>query len=267
MTKRPVRRPLVAGNWKMNKDHVEAVYLMADLALRFRTLGTSEVDISVHPPFTDLRSVEGIIGAEGLAVMLGAQHCSEHEAGAYTGEVSVGMLARLSVKLVIVGHSERRQFSGMTDQDVARTTAAVHAAGLTPIVCVGETQHERESGITQEILRSQLEEALKGIGTGLEERTVIAYEPIWAIGTGLAASEQDAQEVCAFLRSVLREARGESADDVRILYGGSAKPDNAARYVSQPDIDGLLVGGASLEGESFGAIVEAVATCYDSSAK
>ena len=267
MSKRAIRRPLVAGNWKMNMDHVAAVHLIADLAMRVRSLGSVDVDVSVHPPFTDLRSVEGIIGAEHLPILLGAQHCSSHESGAYTGEISVAMLARLGVELVIVGHSERRQLYAMTDHDVAETTAAVHRGGMIPIVCVGETEHERASGVTQEILGSQIEAALKGIGSGLEDQTIIAYEPIWAIGTGAAASGEDAQSACSFIRGQIKSARGEASEVVRILYGGSAKPDNAAEYVDQRDIDGLLVGGASLEGESFAAILEAVATCYGSSAK
>jgi triosephosphate isomerase len=257
----------VAGNWKMNCDHVEAVHLMADLALRLRSLDLGNLDVSVHPPFTDLRSVEGIIGSERLPVLLGAQHCSAMANGAFTGEISVSMLSRLSVKVVIVGHSERRQLCGMTDEVVAQTAAAVQAGGLTPIVCVGETEHERASGVTRDILAGQIETALRGIGRGLEERTVIAYEPIWAIGTGLAATVEDAQEVCAFLRSQLRQARGDVAAEIRILYGGSAKPENAAEFVAQADIDGLLVGGASLVAGSFAAIVEAVSTCYGSSAK
>lgn len=266
MTKKSNRRPLVAGNWKMNKDHVEAVRLMADLGIRVRSFGVAGLDVSVHPPFTDLRTVETIIGAENLPIILGAQHCSSKSDGAFTGEVSVSMLARLGVKMVIVGHSERRQFYAMTDEIVAETTKAVHAGGMTAIVCVGETQHERESGVTQEVLSQQLTAALEGVAPGTEERTVIAYEPIWAIGTGLAASGDDAQEVCGYLRSLVAESRGEAAQDVRILYGGSAKPENAEEYVAQADIDGLLVGGASLEGESFAAILGAVATCYGFSA-
>ncbi len=266
MSKKTLRRPLVAGNWKMNKDHVEAIHLIADLGLRLRSLGSSAVDVSVHPPFTDLRSVEGIIGAESLPVFLGAQHCSAHEHGAYTGEVSVEMLRRLSVSYVIIGHSERRQIYSMSDADVAATTVAVHGAGMIPIICVGETQEEHEDGVTKEVLAHQVNSALTGIAAGSEERTVLAYEPIWAIGTGLAASGDDAQEVCRYLRSLLKDARGEVADEMRILYGGSAKPENTLDYVAQPDIDGLLVGGASLEGESFAAMIEAVATCYGSSA-
>jgi triosephosphate isomerase len=266
MAKRSTRRPLVAGNWKMNLDHVESVYLMADLALRIRGLNQQQVDVSVHPPFTDLRSVEGIIGADGLPISLGAQHCSAHDNGAFTGEVSLAMLKRLSVALVIVGHSERRQFFSMTNQDVAATAKAVHEHALTPIICVGETQHERESGVMEEILERQVSEAFLGVGSGLEERTIIAYEPIWAIGTGLAATQEDAQGACAFIRATIHSLRGNAADEVRILYGGSAKPENAAMYAEQKDIDGLLVGGASLEGESFAAIIEAVATCYGFSA-
>lgn len=266
MTKKSARRPLVAGNWKMNKDHVEAVRLMADLGLRIRTLGSTGLDVSVHPPFTDLRTVATIIGAEGLPIILGAQHCSAKSDGAFTGEVSVSMLSRLGVQMVIVGHSERRQFYAMTDDVVSETVRAVHGGGMTAVICVGETQHEREAGITQQVLETQMTGALDGVLPGTEERTVIAYEPIWAIGTGLAASGEDAQAVCGSLRSMIRTTRSELADSVRILYGGSAKSENAAEYVSQVDIDGLLVGGASLEGESFAAILQAVDTCYGFSA-
>jgi triosephosphate isomerase len=261
------RVPLVAGNWKMNLDHVEAIHLLQSLALRLRGADTSKVEVSVHPPFTDLRSVEGIIGADELPITLGAQHCSHLEAGAYTGEVSVGMLRRLSVKMVLVGHSERREFYGMTDELVAQTAAAVLSGGLTAVICVGETAEQRDAGETSAVLSAQVTAALAGVAKGSESSVLFAYEPIWAIGTGVAATEEDAQVACAHIRSVVAEDRsGEVAASLRILYGGSAKPENAGDLVSQPDVDGLLVGGASLVAESFGAMIDAVAACYGSPA-
>ena len=260
----PQRRPWVAGNWKMNLDHVEAIHLVQDLALRLRNVDHATVQISVHPPFTDLRSVEGMIGADALPLELGAQHCSPEVSGAFTGEISVGMLDRLSVRSVIVGHSERRQHFSMSDEVVATTAAAVLRAELIPIICVGETGEEREAGETASVLSRQLAAALTGIPRGHEASVVIAYEPIWAIGTGLAATSEDAQLSCSLLRAEIAASRGPVADEVRILYGGSAKADNAAALVGQADIDGLLVGGASLDAEAFTSIISAVATCYGS---
>ena len=258
------RRPLIAGNWKMNLDHVAAIRLVQDLALRLRGFDHSMVDVAVMPPFTDLRSVEGIIGADRLPLILGAQHCSAVSDGAFTGEISLSMLSRLSVKSVLVGHSERRQFFGMDDEAVAATAFAVHAAKLTPIICVGETLEEREAGHTEAVLERQVRALLQGVPSGSEELTVVAYEPIWAIGTGVAATPEDAQAACASIRALIGAERGEAAAEVRIQYGGSAKPENAAELVALPDIDGLLVGGASLEAESFAAIVAAAAGCYGS---
>ena len=263
---RTVRRPLIAGNWKMNLDHVAAIRLTQDLALRLRQFDHGAVDVSVHPPFTDLRSVEGIIGADGLPILLGAQHCSAFDEGAYTGEISLAMLARLSVSLVIVGHSERRQYFGMTDDDVAATALAVHKRKLTPVICVGETGEEREQGVTNEVLDRQVRALLKGVPSGLEESTIIAYEPIWAIGTGVAATADDAQQACAAIRAIVADERGDTAQEVRVLYGGSAKPDNAGELMALDDVDGLLVGGASLEAESFAAIVSEAAACYGQTA-
>ena len=261
MTKH-TRRPLIAGNWKMNLDHVAAIRLVQDLSLRLRGFDHTAVDVAVLPPFTDLRSVEGIIGADHLPLQLGAQHCSQYPEGAYTGEISIAMLSRLSVSLIIVGHSERRQIFGMDDETVAATALAVHQAKLTPIICVGETAEERAAGETEAVLERQVRSALKGIPSGLEERTVIAYEPIWAIGTGVAATPEDAQSACAAIRALIGSERGEAAAEVRIQYGGSAKAENAAELMALADVDGLLVGGAALEAESFAAIVAAAAECY-----
>ena len=256
------RRPLVAGNWKMNLDHVEAIHLVQALALHLRAIEHGRLDVSIHPPFTDLRSVEGVIGADDLPIILGAQHASSYAAGAFTGEVSVAMLRRLGVQLVLVGHSERRQLFAMDDDAVAATARAVLEGGLTPVICVGETQEQRDRGEMAEVLTAQVLAALEGVPAADSDRIIVAYEPIWAIGTGVAATEEDAQEACALIRQVLEVARGEVADRIRILYGGSAKPENAGDLVTQADVDGLLVGGASLEAESFAAIVGATAACY-----
>jgi triosephosphate isomerase (TIM) len=263
MTKR-TRRPLIAGNWKMNLDHVAAIRLVQDLALRMRSLDHRSLDVAVFPPFTDLRSVESVIGAEHLPMVLGAQHCSPFPDGAYTGEVSLSMLARLGVGMVIVGHSERRQLFGMDDERVAQTALAVHLAQLTPVICVGETEEERQAGETDAVLERQVRALLRGVPAGLEERTVLAYEPIWAIGTGVAATPEDAQSACAAIRQLVGSERGEAASEARILYGGSAKPENAEELVGLPDVDGLLVGGASLQADSFAAIIAAAASCYGS---
>ena len=259
------RRPVVAGNRKMNLDHVEAIHLIQQLALSLRSIDHARVDIAVYPPFTDLRSVEGIISADHLPIVLGAQHCSQHESGAFTGEISVAMLTRLSVRSVLVGHSERRQLFSMTDEIVAATARSALEGGLQVTVCVGESEGERSDGATTQVLTRQVEAALGGIPVGQEAQVVFAYEPIWAIGTGNAATEDDAQDACAHIRSVVGEHRGEGvAQDLRILYGGSAKPENAATIVSMPDVDGLLVGGASLDAASFAAIIDAVGACYGS---
>ena len=267
MSRTSQRTPLVAGNWKMNLDHVEAIHLLQALALRLRSADTTKVEVSVHPPFTDLRSVEGIIGADELPITLGAQHCSHLESGAYTGEVSVAMLRRLSVKMVLVGHSERRELYAMTDDVVAQTASAVLSGGLTAVICVGETAEQRDADETSDVLRRQVTAALAGVPKGAESSVLFAYEPIWAIGTGVAATEVDAQVACAHIRSVISAERSSAVGEaMRILYGGSAKPDNAGDLVAQDDVDGLLVGGASLDAESFSAMIDAVAACYGSPA-
>jgi triosephosphate isomerase len=246
----------------MNLDHVEAIHLVQALSLHLRAMELGPVEVAIAPPFTDLRSVEGIIGADDLPIHLAAQHVSSHSSGAFTGEVSVAMLRRLGVRMVIVGHSERRQLFGMDDATVADTVRAVLQGGLTPIICVGETEEQREAGEMAAVLTSQLLAALEGVAADATQTIVIAYEPIWAIGTGVAATEEDAQAACALLRAVLRDARGDAAADVRILYGGSAKAENATSLVEQADVDGLLVGGASLEADGFAAIITATIACY-----
>ena len=254
----PDRRPLVSGNWKMHHDHLQAIRTVQDLGMRLGAADVADLDVSVHPPFTDLRSVQTVIEDRAIPVALGAQHCHHQDEGALTGEVAPPMLARLGVRYVIVGHSERRQLFGQTDEEVAATLRAVIKHGMTPIVCVGETEDEREAGITEERLTSQTTAALRGLLSQQLAAIVVAYEPIWAIGTGRTAMPEDAQAACAHIRGVIGGlADAEAAAAVRIQYGGSVKPDNTAELMAQPDVDGLLVGGASLEAGSFGAIVKA----------
>ena len=251
----------------MNLDHVESVHLVTELGLRLRTVDTSGIEVVVLPPFTDLRSVSSVLEADRLPVALGAQHASAHDPGAHTGEVAVPMLARLGVATVLVGHSERRRHYGMDDELVARTAAAIRRGGLQPMVCVGETEDERGADATEEVLSRQLGAALAVLAEEDPADYTVAYEPVWAIGTGHSATPEDAQAACAHLRGVLREAIGEGAAAVRILYGGSATPDNAGELVGGEDVDGLLVGGASLTAASFAAVIEAVADCYGSSGR
>ena len=249
------RRPLVSGNWKMHHDHIEALHTIRDLGLRCKPEDVAHVDVSVHPPFTDLRTAQTLIEAERIPVALGAQHCNDHDRGAYTGEVSPQMLARLGVRYVLVGHSERRQLFAMSDEAVAATLRAVLRHEMTPICCVGETAEERAAGHTDARLAAQLTAALDGLDAVQISSLVIAYEPIWAIGTGRTASPDDAQAVCKAVRAWMGEAYGsELAGRTRVQYGGSVTPDNVAELMAQPDIDGALVGGASLDAERFARI-------------
>jgi triosephosphate isomerase len=252
----PDRRPLISGNWKMHNNHFEAITLVQKLSYLVGEDDVSAVDVSVHPPFTDLRSVQTLLEADKIPFALGAQNCHWEARGAFTGEVSVDMLAKLNVRYVIVGHSERRELFGETDDGVNRKVHAVLAAGMTPIMCVGETLEEREAGSTEAKVSGQLAAGLSGCSPAQVGGLVIAYEPIWAIGTGRTASDDDAQAVCGLLRQEVASAFGAAAaESVRIQYGGSVKPDNAAGLMAQADIDGALVGGASLDSESFAAIV------------
>jgi triosephosphate isomerase len=259
------RRPLVSGNWKMHHDHIEALHTMRDLGLRLKPDDVARVDVSVHPPFTDLRTVQTLVEKERIPVALGAQHCSDEDAGARTGEVSPRMLARLSTAYVIVGHSERRTLFGMDDATVARTLRAVLGHSMTPVVCVGETEEQRDRGRTETVLEEQVLAALSGLDAAVLGGLVVAYEPIWAIGTGRAATAVDAEDACVFIRSLVAKLGGEgAAAGVRVQYGGSVNAENAADLMSEPDVDGLLVGGASLEAGSFTDIIRATAACYRS---
>ena len=254
----PTRRALVSGNWKMHHDHIEALHTVRDLGLRLKPEDIAQVDVSLHPPFTDLRTVQTLLEGESIPVALGAQHCNDHDRGAYTGEVSPQMLARLGVRYVLVGHSERRQHFAMSDDLVAATLRAVLRHEMTPVLCVGETEEERAAGLTEERLSSQLDAALHGLDPSQVAGMVVAYEPIWAIGTGRAATSVDAEDACLFVRETLRALAGpEAAQSVRVQYGGSVNPENAADLMAEPDVDGLLVGGASLDAATFLEIVRA----------
>ncbi|MGH9089426.1 MAG: triose-phosphate isomerase [Acidimicrobiales bacterium] len=252
------RRPLVSGNWKMYHDHVEALHTVRDLGLRLDPADVAAVDLSVHPPFTDMRTVQTVVEGDAIPVALGAQHCSPHDRGAYTGEVSPQMLARLGVRYVIVGHSERRHLFGMDDAAVAETLRAVLRHGMIPICCVGETEEERQAGRTEERLGAQLRTALAGLPAEQVASMVVAYEPVWAIGTGTAATAVDAEDACDFLRRQIAALSGEeAAHGIRLQYGGSVNGENATDFLAEPDVDGLLVGGASLQAASFVEIARA----------
>ena len=252
------RRPLVSGNWKMHLTHFDAIRLVQQLSYALTKDDYAAVDVAVHPPFTALRSVQTVLDADDIPIGLGAQHCHWETSGAFTGEVSPAMLAKLDVRYVIVGHSERRALFGQTDEDVARTARAVQAAGMVPLVCVGETLEEREAGRTEERVTSQAKAALEGMSAEEVGALVLAYEPVWAIGTGRNATAEDASSVCGVLRGLVGELAGaDAAASVRIQYGGSVKPSNAAELLGAPDVDGALVGGASLEADDFGRIVRA----------
>jgi triosephosphate isomerase (TIM) len=247
----PTRKPLIAGNWKMYKTAPEAAALATEI--RDGSKGAS-ADVLVAPPFTALHAVAGVL--KGSAVALGAQDMHWETEGAYTGAVSPVMLADAGCSHVILGHSERRQLFGETDDGVAKKAEAAFKHGLTPIVCVGETLSERESGRTMEVTQRQTERALRGLTGDQVARLVIAYEPVWAIGTGRTATPDQAQEVHAYLRRLVDRSHGEAAAGaVRILYGGSVKPDNIGSLMAEADIDGALVGGASLTAASFLKIV------------
>jgi triosephosphate isomerase len=252
------RKPLISGNWKMNLNHFEATALVQKLVYELTPEDFDAVDVSIHPPFTDIRTIQTYFLAEKEPppIAIGAQDCHWETSGAYTGEVSPAMLAKLDVAYVIAGHSERRELFGESDETVNRKVHAVYAHGMTPILCVGETLAEREAGSTEEKVTGQVRAGLGGLSTDQVESLVIAYEPIWAIGTGRTATPDDAQTVCATIRDTVAEVKGAAvAQSVRIQYGGSVKATNAAELMACPDIDGALVGGASLESESFAGIV------------
>jgi len=252
------RKPLISGNWKMNLNHFEATSLVQKLVYELTSEDYEATDVSIHPPFTDIRTVQTYFLAEKdpVPLLIGAQSCHWEEKGAFTGEVSPAMLAKLDVAYVIAGHSERRELFGETDETVNRKVRAILQWGMTPIMCVGETLEEREAGATEDKVTGQVQAGLTGLSPEQVAGSVIAYEPIWAIGTGRTATPEDAQAVCARIRAVVAGLYGsDAADALRVQYGGSVKPENTADLMVQPDIDGALVGGASLEAESFAGIV------------
>ncbi|WP_022916411.1 triose-phosphate isomerase [Ruania albidiflava] len=251
------RTPLMAGNWKMNLDHHEATHLVQKLAwtLKDAKHDYDAVEVVVCPPFTDLRSVQTLVDADKLEIGYGAQDISAHEKGAYTGEVSATMLAKLGVSYAVVGHSERRQYHSEDDALVGAKAKAALGADITPIICVGEGLEVRQAGEQVPHTIAQVDGAYTGISAEDAARTVVAYEPVWAIGTGEVATPEDAQEVCAAIRARIAELYStEVAEAVRVLYGGSVKSSNVASIMAQTDVDGALVGGASLQAEEFAAI-------------
>jgi triosephosphate isomerase (TIM) len=250
------RKPLIAGNWKMNLHHLEAIALTQKIAFSLKDEHFGAVDVVVLPPFVDLRSVQTLVDGDRLLIGYGAQDLSPHDSGAYTGDIGGPMLAKLGCSYVVVGHSERRQHHGEDDALVNAKLKAAYRHELTPILCLGEPLEVRDGGGHVPHCITQLDAALAGLAPEQVATIVIAYEPVWAIGTGVVATPADAQEVCAALRTRLREAySAELAGGVRILYGGSVNAGNAAEIVAQPDIDGALVGGASLDGTAFATIV------------
>ena len=247
------RKLIIAGNWKMNKTVAEGLDLVQSLKRELANI--KEVDVVVCPPFTALSEISKVILDSNIR--LGAQNMSEHNYGAYTGEIAAGMLKEFSVRYVILGHSERRQYQKESDELISKKALAAHAAQIKPIVCVGETLDEREAGNTEKVVERQLKGSLAGLNEEQMEETVVAYEPVWAIGTGKTASPAEAQEVHAFIRKKLTFMFSETvARRVRIQYGGSVKPQNARELMGQADVDGALVGGASLEIRSFSDIIK-----------
>lgn len=246
------RRPLMAGNWKMNLNHLEANLLVQKIAAGLTAEQLAAVEVVVLPPFVDIRSVQTAIEGDKVAIGYGAQDISQHVKGAYTGEVAGSMLSALGCSYVAVGHSERRQYHGEDDALVNAKVKAALANGITPIMCVGEGLDIREAGKHVECNVEQLDGGLKGLTAEQVEKIVVAYEPVWAIGTGKTASADDAQEVCGALRKRISELySSDIADKIRILYGGSVKSSNVADLMTRPDVDGALVGGAALDAEEW----------------
>lgn len=255
-----VRTPLISGNWKMNLDHFEALRNLQKLAWLLPKDIYQRADVSIHPPFTDIRTLQTSIEADRMDILLGAQHCHHEVNGAFTGEVSPLFLQKLDVKLVICGHSERRDLFGETDEMVNAKVKAILKHNMTPIMCVGESLAEREAGETEAKVLGQVVNGLQGVRKSEVGSMVIAYEPIWAIGTGKTATADDAQQVCASIRAAVTASFGADAGaSVRIQYGGSVKPGTTEELMAQPDIDGALVGGASLDPDDFAQIVKIAA--------
>lgn len=250
-----MRKPIIAANWKMNKTHLDAIHFVEELRNRLAPGDYDRCEVVICPPFTAIRSVQTTIDGDDLPMAVGAQDVHWEESGAYTGEVSPKMLAKLGVGYVIVGHSERRQYFGETDETVNKKVKSIFEHGLVPIMCVGETLDEREAGETTSRIGEQVRSGIRSLGDEAIRRLVVAYEPIWAIGTGKTASSPEAQEAIGAIRQVLREADKAAAEATRIQYGGSVKPGNIRELMEQPDIDGALVGGASLDPEEFAMLI------------
>jgi triosephosphate isomerase len=249
------RRPIMAGNWKMNLNHLEAINLVQKLAFSLNEQQLTDVEVAVLPPFTALRSVQTAVDGDKVLIEYGAQDLSPHAGGAYTGDISGAMLAKLGCTYVVVGHSERRQYHHEDDALVNAKIKAAFAVGLTPIFCVGEGLPVREENGHVEHCNAQIDAGLDGLKAEQVQKIVVAYEPVWAIGTGKTATPEDAQEVCGAIRTRISETFGaETAAVVRIQYGGSVKAANIASIMAQPDVDGALIGGASLDAEEFSAI-------------
>ena len=252
------RKPLIAGNWKMNLNHLEAIALTQKVAFSLNAEQLGKVDVTVIPPFVDIRSIQTLVDGDRLLITYGAQDLSPHDSGAYTGDTAGPMLAKLGCSYVVVGHSERREYHAEDDAVVNSKVVAAFRNGLTPILCIGETLDVREAGNAISHTTAQLDGGMANIPADQAETIVIAYEPVWAIGTGKVATPEDAQEVCAAIRARVAELYAPNlADRVRVLYGGSVKASNAAEILAKPDIDGALVGGASLDGAEFAAICAA----------
>ena len=250
------RKPIITGNWKMNLNHLEAIGLVQKLHYNLRPQDYDAVDVVVCPPFTALRSVQTLLEGDRIPMSLGAQDCHWEDKGAFTGEIAPPMLARLKCSYVIVGHSERRQHFAETDEIVNRKAKAVLRNEMTPVVCVGETLDEREDGRTEEVVDRQVRGSLAGIGSSTLAGIVVAYEPVWAIGTGRTAQTSDANAVIGFIRRTIADVADKgTADAIRIQYGGSVNAGNIAAIMVEPEIDGALVGGASLDAEDFALIV------------
>ncbi|MDD7962445.1 triose-phosphate isomerase [Microbacterium thalli] len=250
------RLPLIAGNWKMNLDHLQAVAFVQKLHWTLKDAKHEEdsVEVAVFPPFTDLRTVQTLLDADKIPFALGAQDLSTKDSGAYTGEISGAFLTQLDCRYVIIGHSERREYHAETDEVVAAKVQAALRHGLAPVICVGETAEDLEKHGAAAVPVAQLEAALAGVAADAD--IVVAYEPVWAIGSGQAATPQQAQDVCAKLREVVGSALGaDAAARTRVLYGGSVKSANIAGFMREPDVDGALVGGASLVADEFAAII------------
>ncbi len=249
------RKPFMAGNWKMNLDHLEAIAHVQKVSFGLSNDDFEAVEVGMMVPFTDIRSVQTLVDADNLKLVYGSQDISAHDKGAYTGEISGPMLAKLGCTYATIGHSERRQYHGEDDALVNAKVKAAYAHGLLPIMCIGEVKEEREAGIQEQVTLGQLDGGLAGIPAEQAAQIVIAYEPVWAIGTGLTATPQDAQDMCAAIRVRLAELYSpEVADAIRIQYGGSVKAANAAEIMAGADVDGALIGGASLDADEFVAI-------------